>query len=272
MPFDADQSPLYYRSAGEGPLVICLHASASSSSQWDRLIATGEHAHRFIAVDLHGHGRSAPASGPYRLSTETAAVERLLGAITGPVHVVGHSFGGAVALDLALRLGNALGSVTVYEPVLFSLLEHDSAEYREIRSMGSSVVRHARAGERSIAAARFIDYWSGQGTWEALPPAAQLRIEQRIGSVSRHFEALFENPLPHARLQALRAPVLLLQGAMSPAPPLAVARRLATLPAVRLDTIAAAAHMGPITHADEVNRRILDHITTAARRSERLAA
>jgi pimeloyl-ACP methyl ester carboxylesterase len=256
-----EQPRLHGRFAGVGPLVVCLHASAGSSSQWEPLIEAGAERYRFAAFDLHGHGRSAAApEAPYRLALETEAVLRAIAHADRPLHLVGHSYGGAVAIDIASRLGAAVASVTLYEPVLFGLLDDGTPEHQEITAVGRAIMAAAATGQLAEAACTFIDYWSSPGSFNALPPGGQQRIAARMAVVASHFHALFSSAVPLARLQSLRAPMLLLHGDSSPAPALAVARRLAGLAGIESGCITGAGHMGPITHTRDVVPRILAHL------------
>jgi pimeloyl-ACP methyl ester carboxylesterase len=256
---------LHSITAGAGPAVACLHSSGSSSTQWRRLIESAQADFRFVAFDFHGHGRSPDYAGDaYDLGCESDAVVHGLPPSNEPVHLVGHSYGGAVAIDLAVRYPGRFASVTVFEPVLFALLPPASAEFHEITSVGLAIVRAAHAGEFEVAAATFVDYWNGTGAWRRLPVEQQARVRERIAPVARHFEALFANPLPFDRLRALQVRTLVLLGDRSPAPARAVGQRLAALPLVTVETLVGVAHMGPVTHPDEVNARIARHLQEAS--------
>lgn len=268
MPIAFDTAPavlLHSVTTGAGPVVACLHSSGSSSAQWRRLVEDLQASHRLVAFDLHGHGRSPGFAGDaYQLGTESGAVFRGLPSTGEPIHLVGHSYGGAVALDLAVRHPGRFASVTVFEPVLFALLDPASAEHREITSVGLSIVRAARSGELRAASATFIDYWNGAGSWSDLAAEQQDRVCARIGPVARHFEALFADPLPFDRLRQLRVPTLVLVGDRSPAPARAAGRCLGALPVVTVETLAGLAHMAPITHPERVNPRIAGHLRAAS--------
>jgi len=264
MSFASDAAPsarLHSVTVGAGPLVACLHSSGSSSGQWRPLIESQQATRRFVAFDFHGHGRSPDFTGDaYELRSESDAVLHSLPPSREPIHLVGHSYGGAVALDLAVRYPGRFASVTVFEPVLFALLDPGSEEFAEITSVGSAIVRAALAGEREVASAAFIDYWNGTGSWRGLAPEQKDRVCARIVPVARHFQALFADPLPLARLRELRVPTLVLLGDRSPAPARAVSHRLGVLPFVAVEALAGVAHMGPVTHAEEVNARIAGHL------------
>jgi pimeloyl-ACP methyl ester carboxylesterase len=251
---------LHSITAGDGPEVICLHSSGSSSAQWRRLIEAAQAEFRFVAFDFLGHGRSPAQPARFDLACEADGVWDAVSSSREPVHLVGHSYGGAVAIALALRHAERIASLTVYEPVLFTLLEPASAEYAEITSVGGGIVKNARAGDLETATAAFIDYWNGAGSWRALPPEQQERARARIEPVARHFEALFESGLTLDRLHSLHVPTLLLRGDRSPAAAQAVCTRLATLACVKVRAFPGLGHMGPVNHASTVNAAIVAHL------------
>jgi len=88
-----------------GPVVVLLHGLASSSRTWAAVMPLlGSHAH-VIAPDLLGHGLSAkPRSGDYSLGAYAAGLRDLLIALDIPqATVVGHSFGGGIAMQFAYQ-------------------------------------------------------------------------------------------------------------------------------------------------------------------------
>jgi pimeloyl-ACP methyl ester carboxylesterase len=262
------------RCAGHGPRVVCLHSSGGTSGQWQALIAAGQDRFTFIAPDFHGHGRSpVPADGAeYALATETdAIVHRLRG--SGELHLVGHSYGACVALDIARRLPLQVRSLALYEPVLFGVLDPRSTQCIDVVAVGTAIVADARGGRLESAAQRFIDYWAGAGNWAAMPAPQQQAIAARIGIVASHFDALFANPIPIDAIAGFDLPVLLMRGGRSPASSSAVADVLAAaLPTVRVLRFGAAGHLGPITDAADVNAAILAHLDEQQQTGLRAAA
>jgi magnesium chelatase accessory protein len=88
--------------AGQGPDVLLLHGAGASAHSWHKLIARLEDRFRLIAPDLPGHGFTRSPRGRATLpqmARDLAALMEALGA--APRFVVGHSAGGAIALDIA---------------------------------------------------------------------------------------------------------------------------------------------------------------------------
>jgi pimeloyl-ACP methyl ester carboxylesterase len=249
----------FVREAGTGPTVICLHSSASSSGQWRALTEHLAARFRVVAVDLYGSGKTGgwPEERPMRLDDEVALLEPVFRAAGDRFHLVGHSYGGAVALMAALTLRDRLISLTVYEPVLFCLLMADAPESdaaREILAVRDDAVRLVDEGDLEASARRFVDYWSGEGAFDALPERMRPAIAEGMRAVKQHWHALVHEPTPLGRFASIHVPTLLLTGTASKAPTLAIARLLAkTLPRVTVRAIEGAGHMGPISHPEQVN-------------------
>ena len=257
--------------------VLFLHSSASSGRQWDAIAATLSPATTVHAPPLLGYDARTPwpLDRALTLDDEAAALEALLDAAPGPVHVVGHSYGGAVALQLALRRSDAVASLTLYEPVRFALLFGApglAAAGEEIVRVGRGIGALAAAGDPHAAAADFVDYWSGAGAWPAMARARQDAVAARMTKVRAEFEALFADPVPAGAYAALTMPVRLLRGEASPLPARGVASRLnELLPCATLVTLRGGVHMQPVVDPASVVAA-LPHWLATRRCEETLAA
>jgi pimeloyl-ACP methyl ester carboxylesterase len=258
-----------------GPAVVLLHSSAASGRQWDVLASVLQSRFRVHAVDLHGHGSTPAWQGdrPLSLDDEAALVEPLLAAAPGGVHLVGHSYGGAVALKVAHRLGAHVRSVAVYEPVLFRLLfdyNRLHAPAREVAAVAQSVDAGLAAGAADRAAQRFVDYWSGAGTWDAMPHARRQSLVTRTPAVAPHFRALFTDSMTRADLARLPMPVLCLTGARTRASTRRIGELLRmAMRHARHEMLPGLGHMGPVTHAAEVAVRLAAFVESHAVRDAR---
>jgi pimeloyl-ACP methyl ester carboxylesterase len=249
----------HFREAGAGPPVICLHSSTSYSGQWRALMDRLENRFRVLAPDLYGYGKSPawPGDRPMYLDDQVALLEPMLRAAEEPFHLVGHSLGGAVALKTALTYPGSVRSLTVFEPVLFSVLvEHDpdGPAAHEILSVRDDTVRFADSGDLDASAQRFLDYWVGEGTWAATPEERRPRLAAGMSAVRSEWHAAFFDPTPLAGFAAIDIPTLYLTGSKSKLSTLAIARLLTVvLPDVRVEEVEGVGHMAPITHPDRVN-------------------
>lgn len=110
----ADGSTIAYQTAGLGPAVILIPGALSTADDYAAFARTlGKH-FTVHTIERRGRGLSAPQGPAYSLATEIADVNALQ-TITGAAMLIGHSFGGLVALETT-RHNNSLRKVAVYEP------------------------------------------------------------------------------------------------------------------------------------------------------------
>lgn len=252
----------FVREAGRGPAVVCIHASASSSAQWRPLMDRLADRHRMLAGDLYGSGQSPawPGDRPLSLADERMLLAPAFEAAGGRFHLVGHSYGGAVALEAARAEPDRVASLVLYEPVLFSLLVAEDpaqAVAREIEAVRDDTVAALERGDPHASGARFVDYWMGAGAWAAMPGSRRDGLARAMGAVKAEWDATFGNPTPLSAFAELDVPLLYLTGTESPASSRGVTRLLAkALPRVTAIEIEGVGHMGPVTHPDRINALI----------------
>ena len=93
-----------YRRAGQGEAVLLIHGLAGSSMNWEAIQPVLARTHDVIAPDLLGHGESAKPMGDYSLGAFASGLRDFLAAIGVPrATIVGQSFGGGVAMQLAYQ-------------------------------------------------------------------------------------------------------------------------------------------------------------------------
>ncbi|HKY02525.1 MAG TPA: alpha/beta hydrolase [Burkholderiales bacterium] len=254
--------PPYFREAGSGPGVVCLHANASSSSQWRALMERLAPRFRVFAADSFGTGKSPPwpADRKIGLRDEAALLEPVFERAGEPFVLIGHSYGAAIALIAALDRPQRVRALMLYEPTLFSVLDAESPPPNEAEGIRAGVVEAARmleAGDANAAAECFIDYWMGAGSWEAMPESRRVPILASIVNIVDWGRALFEEPTPLERFRTLNVPVLYMMGKETREPAKGVARLLTgALPQLEVVEFEGLGHMGPVTHPDIVNEVI----------------
>ena len=257
---------LFARTEGQaGAAVVCLHSSTGSHAQWRGLASQLARRCRVTNFDLHGHGRSPdwPETAGRTLLVDAQAVIARMHAEPG-IHLVAHSYGAAVAMQIALRHPTWVKSLALYEPVVFGMIQRlapGDAALGEIEAVAAGARERVARGELADAAALFVDYWGGAGAWRSLDAAQQAVVMSRIGTVPNHFDATFAATWGRETLSRLTMPVLLMHGSQTRVSSRRVADLLgALLPQVQRRRIDGAGHLGPITHDAFVNREIAAHL------------
>lgn len=235
--------------------VLLIHSGGFTSRQWRRLAELLAPRHRVIAPDLLGYGASRwPTGAPFHFRQD---LELLAALLDEPAHVVGHSYGGLLALQLALARPDAVRRIAVYEPVTFGLLDEpaDAAARATIDRLGAYQPDAAGVDEAWLEA--FVDWWQGAGAWRGLAPATQQAFRDVGWKMSQEVASLSSDRTDRARYATIAAPTLILAGERTQPAELHVVRKLArTLPHATLQIFPDLGHMGPITHAPSVNAAI----------------
>ena len=262
-------SAMFY-AGNSKPTVIALHCSGASGHAWRQLgQALGDRV-SLIAPDHFGCGTAAHWSGahPFKMTDEAALAVSLIDASETPVHLVGHSYGGAVALRVARERPTRLASLTLYEPTALQVLNTAGPEGRaaigEVKVVADEVFAATKAGAYLAAARQFVDYWSGAGNWDAMSPDQQAGVVRYLPKTSLEFRAIMQERVPLAAYRRFNFPVLLLQGEHATPTFQLILRQLArAMKFGCLRVVDGAGHMGPLTHAAAVNALIVDHIMRA---------
>ena len=112
-----DGTRIAYRRFGSGPPLVVVHGGLGTSSGWMAVAERLARDFEVVLFDRRGRGASESSAEPHSLEREVADVRALLDHTGDGVAVVGHSFGGALALEAA-RLDARISAVVVYEPAI----------------------------------------------------------------------------------------------------------------------------------------------------------
>jgi pimeloyl-ACP methyl ester carboxylesterase len=242
--------------------VLLIHSGGFTSRQWRRLAAQLAPAHRVLAPDLIGYGPTPwPTGAPFHFTEDVAMLAALL---DEPAHLVGHSYGGLLALQLALAHPARVRSIAVYEPVAFGILDEAAdAPYRDELAQLPAYHPDADGADEAWLAA-FVDWWNGAGAWAQLAEPTKQAFRRVGWKVSQEVASLLADRTDRAGYARITAPTLLLGGEQSPAAERRVLAKLAAaLPRATSRSFAGVGHMAPITHAALVNDAILEHLAHA---------
>ena len=247
---------------GDGTPVVLLHGSASTSGQWRSLVDYLSGRCRLITPDLPGYGKSAEivTAGPVTLEHFAQALRPLIDAQGQPVHLVGHSFGGAVALKIAAMFPASVASLTLIEPAAFGMIRDQLDKTDFMKAVRNSRMAMAE-GDVWSGTRHFMDFWNGAGSFDRTSHGLCQKLAAMLPVVHRDFEALDSDPFCAWDAAGVVCPVLLVRGDSSPAEmDLITAALQESLPFVRTEVVEDAGHLVPLSDPHIIDPMIGDFV------------
>ena len=242
-----------YRRIGSGPPLVLLHATLSSSRQLRSLAESLAPAHTVLSVDRRESGASVLADSIAPAPIDVAThVDDLVALLDAEGHrdvvLVGHSFGGCIALELAARQPSRVNAAWIYEAPYAAVAS--PAVRATLEQAGARTAAAAATGGPAAAAEAFLVTVSGPAALDRLSP----RARQRIGLAGRGAiaDATLLGMHPDG-LASIECPVLLASGTASEPAYAEIAARLGErIDGATTEALAGLDHMAPITRPDVV--------------------
>ncbi|GHE97820.1 dihydrolipoamide acetyltransferase [Aliiroseovarius zhejiangensis] len=254
----AGHQTYWHRSGNGSRSALMIHCSLAHSGAWRGVERQLADLLTMVALDLPGHGRSADWDGVGDFQDTAVIITEALWdqECPGPIDLIGHSFGGTIALRLAQRRPDLVRSLTLFEPVVFAAARGSKAFADNLDVMNGPFAAALDAGDRMKAAHIFNTMWGRDSAWQALPISQREDMAKRIHLIPAANAVIYADvhgQVAPGALERVNMPVLLMEGTRSPALVGAVHDVLeARLPDVQRHVIDGAGHMAPITHAGEV--------------------
>jgi pimeloyl-ACP methyl ester carboxylesterase len=260
-----------YVEQGEGPCLVFVPGSFSNTAAWRPIIDVLKDRFRTVATSLMGYGRTEELRSAENCTVDpqAEAVEAVIAHTGSVVHLIGHSWGGSVALAVALRGKSRLKSLVLFEANPCDVLRQsgDEETYNLVRGMWEGYVKAYAAGERD-AARRVIDLWEGEGSFDRMPPRVREFVIETTPANIRDWSAHWAFRATLAEYAALDVPALLAHGADTHAAMKRVAAILAAhMPKARLEQVSGARHFLISTHPQESAELIAKHAAAVERTS-----
>lgn len=256
-----------YDEAGAGPAIVLVPGSCSTGAAWRPVMSHWNGRFRCATTSLLGYGGTSErrTSEDPSIDHEVEILETVIRRTGSRVHLVGHSFGGLVAVCVALRNRVPLASLVVAEAPALELLrvagEHE--HYRAFRDMTDRYFSAFDRGEKDAIGA-MIDFYGGAGTFASWPPRVRAYAVETTAVNILDWASALGFPLSPAMLADIDIPALVLWGGAShPAARRANALLGQSIRKAHVKPVAGAAHFMIATHAQEVADAIAGHVDHA---------
>jgi pimeloyl-ACP methyl ester carboxylesterase len=211
---------LSYIEQGTGVPVVFVHGAFSDVRFWEPQRETIAKKHRFIAYNYryHGTGRWPDDGKEYSAATHAADLAALIRRLNaGPVHLVGHSYGGLLATMVALEHSELVRSLTLAEPAIGALLMETPEAKPALDDRGKAfapIVTAAKAGDAMQATKLFFDWVNNQGAgaFDKQPEALRQMMLDNAKTVPLLLAAPPPPAISCATLGGVKAPTLVTGG------------------------------------------------------------
>jgi pimeloyl-ACP methyl ester carboxylesterase len=270
---------IHYQQTGAGPDVVLIHAVTANMAVWlvSNLVDTLARDYRVTAYDLRGHGLSAATPTGYtsaEMAEDLRGLHEVLG--LGPAYLIGHSFGGVVAMHAASAYPDRVSGMILSDPYFPGLarLEPNVGNanvWMDIREM------FAHAG---LDLGETIDFTTLFRTVAGLTPAQLCQIRERMGSGSTRWlsqlprlaettcgrDVFAVAGLTEERILSIRQPVVALYDEHTPF--LATSRFLRDhLPNCTVEIVPGTKHMAPVQNGRLFGELVRKHLASLRRDS-----
>lgn len=208
---------LYYEEHGSGVPIVLVHGCGGSALGFTDAIEKLSELGRVIAYDRRGCARSERPEPYERTSVREHAVDAaaLLDALAAtPAIVIGRSYGGTVASDLALRYPDRVRALVLLEPDAPRELAPAAAKWVDgladhLRRLG------AQAGIDAVGKALITEV-AGEGTWRALPDEWRRILTDNGPAILAELSGEWWLEADAEQLATIEQPALLVAAADSP--------------------------------------------------------
>jgi esterase len=206
---------LFYEERGEGAPICCVHGVGGSSLAWSAALPRIARYGRVIIYDRRGSGRSVRDVPAEKITMVEHAQDLhglLLAVASAPAVVIGRSYGGGVAVQLALAHPERIRALVLLEPAVTGLC----AEYdRWEREFDAAIDAAAGSGDPDAAAETFLVRVFGSTYAQVVPTAVQEIIRGNAGAIVADCTAPTV-PVEPRSLHAITVPVLAVAATSSP--------------------------------------------------------
>ena len=238
--------------------MVFIHGSFANAKSWRRIVDFIKNTNTCVTVDLPGHGGQQdpndfdnPSLHP-EFDTISSNITDHPECEKG-IHLIGHSYGGVVALAAAMNLDIPVKKLTLFEPVDVRVLPvfAQTTAYEEVVQFVEEY-RLAVKNNEKHACSRVIDFWGGPGSYAAIPKFIQDTMEPMTPNNIRHWDICKSEAPVLEDYQKINFPVHLVHGSCSnPIAKLISISLNENIPKSDLTVIQGASHFMITTHVEK---------------------
>ena len=243
--------------SGHERTLLLVHGSPGNGQAWAGVVQKLRGQYHLLMPTLPGHASDAPAH-PGSVGRIADLLEAELAAAPGRIAVIGYSFGGVVALDLAARGHPRIDRLMLLEPVAVPALKGagEGDSYAVAERVFTAYIAAARQ-ETPDAIGSMVDFWFGAGAFAALPERMRGALNAAARRNADDVAATFMASYDAASLARLPPEVEIVLGSASPPTTHAIAAALQRLaPRIRVTPLAGGTHAMLQTHAATLAEKI----------------
>ena len=253
---------------GQGSAVLLIHSTVAGNKQWRKLIECLSPHYRILAPNLFGYG-STIKWHKKRTQTLSDQVDLFSSFFekTESISIVGHSFGGSVAMMAAKKYPEKIKKLVLIEPNPFYLLEHysDLESYQEALNLRDIIKTNATKETWAQAAEQFADYWNGSGTWTKMDQIRREKFAEALKPNFHEFDCVINET---TSLEEWRDVLPLNTHVLFSEQTVNSIRKIITIfeetmPNWTFHSYGGGTHMAPLTHPNIVNPIIYKILTEA---------
>ena len=255
-----DSQVVSYDDYGAGPGLMLVHGSPGSAGAWQPVGKRLSDRFRIVAPNLPGYGGTSleEPGGPDGVPHAAGLLESLIRETGVPDVLAGHSYGGAVALTVALRGHVKPRALALFEPVCTPILlaTGETESFARMKALLDDYISAFESGDLE-AARTMVDFWFGPGAYEKLPGPVRDFIVKNTGPNVHDVRATFRERYAPDAIRNLDMPVWVVYGGNSPDVSYKIASTLAAIARKgSLVKVEGATHALTATHSGEVAQLI----------------
>jgi len=263
-----DGKKISYLDRGEGKPVVLVHCSSACYREWLPLIKSLPKQFRVLAPDLWGYGKSESCNfgDAFNEHIDVKTVSAMLDLCDEPAHLIGHSYGGALAIEAARLNPSRVETLTLIEPSCFQLLQKTPGcqnEWNLILDVAKKMVSAVDGQNYREAMDVYMSFFMGDEEWAITPETTKEKLSASIAKVAGEFSSIEFRPMGLDDYRDIQVPVTMIQGSKTRCTAKKVIELLnGVIHCNQVIEIPDAGHMSPMTHARQVVDIVVNSLNT----------